>query len=207
MLGGSYFHQPDGSQVPVQVSSKRKYFPYFKDCLGAIDGTHIRAKVSPLDAPRYRGRKEYPTQNVLAACTFDLKFTATRYHLKEYSRNPPRNSRELYNLRHSSLRNAIERAFGVLKKRFPIIGSSNQSYYSVEVQKKIIMACCVLHNYLIDKDPDRRLMAQVDAEVANRSDEQRDTNVAEDSEERTRGEQLRDEIAASMWRNYNNNQV
>ncbi|KAK2416900.1 hypothetical protein QL285_039252 [Trifolium repens] len=26
-------------------------------------------------APRYRGRKDYPTQNVLAACTFDLKFT------------------------------------------------------------------------------------------------------------------------------------
>ncbi|KAJ4801431.1 nuclease [Rhynchospora pubera] len=258
MLGGSYFHQPDGSRIPVQVSSNRKYFPYFKDCLGAIDGTHIRAKVSPLDAPRYRGRKEYPTQNVLAACTFDLKFTyvlpgwegtasdskiiksalnrpcpliipegkyylvdagfmtksslltpyrATRYHLKEYSRNPPRNPRELYNLRHSSLRNAIERAFGVLKKRFPIIGSSNQSYYSVEVQKKIIMACCVLHNYLIERDPDRRLMAQVDAEVANRSDEQRDTNAVEDPQEITRGDQLRDEIAAAMWRDYNNNRV
>jgi hypothetical protein len=46
-----------------------------QDCVGAIDGTHIRVKVSAKDAPRYRGRKEYPTQNVLAACTFDLKFT------------------------------------------------------------------------------------------------------------------------------------
>ena len=27
------------------------------------------------DAPRYRGRKGYTTQNVLAACSFDLKFT------------------------------------------------------------------------------------------------------------------------------------
>ena len=27
------------------------------------------------DARRYRGRKGYPTQNVLAACSFDLKFT------------------------------------------------------------------------------------------------------------------------------------
>ena len=27
------------------------------------------------DAQRYRGRKGYPTQNVLAACSFDLKFT------------------------------------------------------------------------------------------------------------------------------------
>ena len=27
------------------------------------------------DAPRYRGRKDYTTQNVLATCSFDLKFT------------------------------------------------------------------------------------------------------------------------------------
>ena len=27
------------------------------------------------DAPRHRGRKGYPTQNVLVACSFDLKFT------------------------------------------------------------------------------------------------------------------------------------
>lgn len=28
-----------------------------------------------MDAQRYRGRKCYPTQNTLAACSFDLKFT------------------------------------------------------------------------------------------------------------------------------------
>ena len=27
------------------------------------------------DAPRYQGRKGYTTQNALAACSFDLKFT------------------------------------------------------------------------------------------------------------------------------------
>jgi hypothetical protein len=46
-----------------------------QDCIGAIDCTHVRVKVSIELAPRYRGRKDYPTQNVLAACTFDLKFT------------------------------------------------------------------------------------------------------------------------------------
>ncbi|KAF2323552.1 hypothetical protein GH714_036065 [Hevea brasiliensis] len=45
------------------------------DCVGIIDGTHIRVKVSRKEAPKYSGRKDYPTQNVLAACTFDLKFT------------------------------------------------------------------------------------------------------------------------------------
>ncbi|XP_030942164.1 glycine cleavage system H protein 2, mitochondrial-like isoform X5 [Quercus lobata] len=45
------------------------------DCIGALDRTHIRVKVSNEDVPRYRGRKGYTTQNVLAACSFDLKFT------------------------------------------------------------------------------------------------------------------------------------
>src|SRR5215471_13726721 len=33
----------------------------------------------------------------------------------------PRNEKELYNLRHASLRNVIERIFGVSKKRFKIL--------------------------------------------------------------------------------------
>ncbi len=43
-------------------------------------------------------------------------FRCTRYHLKEYTDNPPLNEQELFNLRHSSLRMCIERVFGVLKK-------------------------------------------------------------------------------------------
>ena len=31
--------------------------------------------MSSEDARRYQGRKGYPTQNVLATCSFDLKFT------------------------------------------------------------------------------------------------------------------------------------
>ena len=31
--------------------------------------------MSSEDARRYRGRKGYPKQNVLVACSFDLKFT------------------------------------------------------------------------------------------------------------------------------------
>ena len=35
-------------------------------------------------------------------------FKGVRYHLKEYSTREPENTRELYNHRHASLRNAIE---------------------------------------------------------------------------------------------------
>ena len=50
-----------------------------------------------------------------------------RYHLKEYSRIESQNAKELFNHQHSSLRNVIERTFGVLKKRFPIITSGTES--------------------------------------------------------------------------------
>jgi len=32
-------------------------------------------KVPRAQAPKFRGRKDYPTQNVFAACNFDMKFT------------------------------------------------------------------------------------------------------------------------------------
>jgi hypothetical protein len=43
--------------------------------VGAIDGTHIHARVPRKMQAAFRGRKHYPTQNVLAAIDFDLKFT------------------------------------------------------------------------------------------------------------------------------------
>jgi hypothetical protein len=47
----------------------------YKDCIGAIDGTHIRASVSKSMETSFRGRKPFPTQNVIVAVDFDLKFT------------------------------------------------------------------------------------------------------------------------------------
>ena len=46
-----------------------------QDCLGAINGTHVRASVPPEIQRRFRGRKDGTTQNVLATISFDLKFT------------------------------------------------------------------------------------------------------------------------------------
>ncbi|KAJ0021133.1 hypothetical protein Pint_30996 [Pistacia integerrima] len=94
-------------------------------------------------------------------------YRGERYHIKEYSqRNPPRNARELFNHRHSSLRNAIERAFGVLKKRFPIIGSGTELMYNIQTLKLIVSTCCIVHNFLMGVDPDEGLIAEVDAEIA-----------------------------------------
>ncbi|KAM3339160.1 hypothetical protein P3S68_031246 [Capsicum galapagoense] len=41
-----------------------------------------------------------------------------RYHLQEYSYCPSQNEKELFNLRHASLRSSVECAFAILKRRF-----------------------------------------------------------------------------------------
>ncbi|XP_042396558.1 uncharacterized protein LOC121986671 [Zingiber officinale] len=162
---------------------------FWMDCVGALDGTHICVKVSDVDAPRYRGRKDWPTTNVLVGCSFDLKFiyvlagwegTASDSRIiknvlsrrdkliipHEYSRCGPTNAKELFNFRYASLRDIIERAFGVLKKRFPIIASGTEPHYEIDIRTDIILACCILHNFLMEVDPDERLINEVDHELS-----------------------------------------
>ncbi|XLR48464.1 hypothetical protein S83_033124, partial [Arachis hypogaea] len=74
-LEGDFFRQPSGEEVPYEILNNSRFYPFFKDCIGAIDGTHSRVKVPRVDAPRFRKRKDHPTQNVLAVCGFDMKFT------------------------------------------------------------------------------------------------------------------------------------
>ncbi|KAF2299160.1 hypothetical protein GH714_030850 [Hevea brasiliensis] len=198
--------------VPPEIlNSKGRFYPYFKNCIGAIDG-HIRVKVPKADVSRYRGRKGIPIMNILAVCTFNLRFTyvlsgwegsasdsrilenaltredklkvfkgkfylvdagyplrskfftpyrSTRYHLKEYSRYPLENMKELFNLRHASLRNVIERVFGVLKR-------------------------------------DEDLLCQVDNELMQNDFDANEIRYIRDADARL-GEQIRNDMAMRMW--------
>ena len=65
-------------------------------------------------------------------------YRRVHYHLKEYYVLPPENTKELFNLHHASLHNAIKRTFGILKKRFPIITSTRNPSYCVDTQNEII---------------------------------------------------------------------
>ncbi|KAJ3698464.1 hypothetical protein LUZ61_002169 [Rhynchospora tenuis] len=257
-LEDRFLVQPsDDCEVPKEILLKRRFNPYFEKCVGAIDGTHIRVKVPKNDAKRYRSRKQFPTMNILVACSFDMKFTyvlagwegsahdstvlqdalhrddklkvpqgryyladagyalspsfltpyrGVRYHLKEYSNNPPEDLKELYNHRHSSLRNVVERTIGVVKKRFPIIASGNEPSYDVETVSDIFFACCVLHNFLMGVDPDEQLIAEVDNELMHGEIERnRHRPVVSRSENYREGERIRDSMALRMWGDYNQN--
>ncbi|GAV57658.1 hypothetical protein CFOL_v3_01195 [Cephalotus follicularis] len=45
-----------------------------KNCVRAIDGVYMPACVNPKHQVPFIGRKGIPTQNVMAACNFDMQF-------------------------------------------------------------------------------------------------------------------------------------
>ncbi|KAI9086609.1 hypothetical protein K1719_031470 [Acacia pycnantha] len=89
---------------------------------------------------------------------------------------------------------------------FPIIASGTEPTYGIKTQNRIIIACCILHNYLMMTDPEEELVAEVDEEIANQSvsEQHGDDHIEEDeNEEHTRlGENLRNSTADAMWRAY-----
>jgi hypothetical protein len=155
-----------GTPLATRILDNPKYYPYFDNCLGALDGTHVSMHVPLEEQSQYRNRKGTLSQNMLAVCNFDMQFVfvlpgwegsahdgrvlsnaqsrhnfntpkgkywlgdagygnseyvmapyrGVRYHLKEQRQADlkPNNAKELFNLRHASLRNVIERIFGVV---------------------------------------------------------------------------------------------
>lgn len=76
-------------------------------------------------------------------------YRGVRYHLREWAApgfDRPQNAKELYNLRHASLRNVVERAFGIVKKRFPIFISMPS--YPFILQMELVKCCFMIHNFL-----------------------------------------------------------
>jgi hypothetical protein len=61
--------------VPSKIRNDDRYCPYFKDCIEAIDGTHVPVKISPSKQIPYIGRKGTSTQNVITVCNFHICFT------------------------------------------------------------------------------------------------------------------------------------
>jgi DDE superfamily endonuclease len=107
----------------------------------------------------------------------------------------------LFNLRHASARNVIERIFGVLKNRFRILQLAPQ--YSLEIQARIPAALSAIHNYISahsDADDDN-LLKTIGGDTVNASHD--NSNDLEDGgliddfvDER------RDQIAQAMWDDY-----
>ena len=54
---------------------EERFWPHFKGAIGAIDGSHVPVSVPADDAVNHRCRHGFTSQNVLAVCDFDMRFT------------------------------------------------------------------------------------------------------------------------------------
>jgi hypothetical protein len=60
--------------VSSRIHGNPKFWPFFKDALGAIDGSHIHCAPPACERASYRNCKGFVSQNCLFACSFNLDF-------------------------------------------------------------------------------------------------------------------------------------
>nr|XP_034887553.1 uncharacterized protein LOC118028128 [Populus alba] len=205
---------PQFTSTPREIAMNPRFMPHFKNCVGAIDGTHVRACIPAANQIPFIERKGVPTQNVMAACSFDMQFMfvwagwegsahdtrifleaidnsninfpkppegkyylvdvgypneygylgpykGERYHFQEFRRRgEPSGRKEVFNHAHSSLRNVIERSFGVWKQRWKIL--QNMPAYPYKTQVEIVVASMALHNYIRRRSQDDAVFSEYD---------------------------------------------
>ncbi|XP_059638572.1 protein ALP1-like [Cornus florida] len=218
-------------------------------CSTLKDGTHIPATLPASTQLPFRGRKGYTTQNVMAVCDFDMRFTYVlagwegsandsrilnecteneamnfptppagkyylvdsgytnkldylapfrghTYHFQEYRRTrQPRGREEVFNHRHSSLRNIVERCFGLLKMRFAILRAMPPYKFSTQVL--IVMACYTLHNFIKNQHQPDDIFDGNDPPQSDSEDDEIVEHVP--SAQLREMDQLRNTIADQIW--------
>ncbi|XP_057535307.1 uncharacterized protein LOC130813488 [Amaranthus tricolor] len=137
--------------------------------------------------------------------SFLAPYKGTRYHLNLWRGSAPTNYKELFNLRHSSARNTIERAFGLLKKRWAILRKS--SFYDKQTQVRIINACFVLHNFVREENLyEKNLLNEVDDDLSNveafDTMEDKGEDFISTAQASPQWNNLRDKMSQKMFREY-----
>jgi hypothetical protein len=134
-----------------------------------------------------------------------IPYAKTRYHLREQAKAQlrPETKEELFNLRHAQLRNAIERIFGVIKRKFKILLRAPE--YTIKQQIQLILALTALHNFIAIRDThsdaDFQDLEEFDTWV-DWSPPPPPDHEARDITAKAEMERLRDTIAEQMWADY-----
>ncbi|XP_073138231.1 uncharacterized protein [Henckelia pumila] len=128
---------------------------------------------------------------------FLTPYRRTRYHLNDWTigATSPQNYKEYFNSKHCRARNVIERAFGLLKRRWAVLRSP--TFYSLQVQNRMILACMLLHNFIRFEMPEDPL-EEVD-EASNCNTENIEEYFIDNIESSPSWELWRDDLAMSMY--------
>lgn len=146
---------------------------------------------------------EFSGKYFLADCGFANRpnflapFRGVRYHLQDFAGHgrDPENPTELFNLRHASLRNVIERIFGIFKSRFTIFKSAPPFPYKTQVE--LVLACVALHNFLRKECRSDEFPIEEDDEPSSPSEEEE--NFQTQDQQREKANEWRATIASDMW--------
>ena len=120
--------------------------------------------------------------------------------MADFRRRRALTKEEKFNHSHAQLRNVIERAYGVLKARFPIL--KQMAKYKFEVQRDVVIACFAIHNFIRKCNIHDQLFLELDEDSIFNNEEE----VEADGEEALDGTEwgaqstqymatVRDEIA------------
>ncbi|KAK9050246.1 hypothetical protein SSX86_030784 [Deinandra increscens subsp. villosa] len=175
----------------------------------AHDSRILSEALSDLDAPfPFPPPEKYYLCDAAYAHTrgFMAPYRNVRYWLGDFRRRSALTNKEKFNHAHAKLRNVIERAFGVLKARFPIL--KRMAPFPLATQRNIAIACFALHNFIRKEGLSDDFFAQYDqpnvslqnshVHVNGNEDEVEAHGTAADRDYMT---QLRDGIAEQLMQN------
>eukprot|EP00268_Persea_americana_P028534 TRINITY_DN27701_c0_g1_i4.p1 TRINITY_DN27701_c0_g1~~TRINITY_DN27701_c0_g1_i4.p1 ORF type:complete len:141 (-),score=18.74 TRINITY_DN27701_c0_g1_i4:54-476(-) len=135
---------------------------------------------------------------------FLAPYRNVRYWLSDFrGGGQPRDKKERFNYVHSALRNVIERSFGVLRARFPIL--KRMPPYPFPVQRSIVVAAMTVHNFIRKEAIADTLFKQYENEdiflKANNDDDSGifDTDTIVDTAEQMEMLEVRDAIADALF--------
>ncbi|KAK3440629.1 hypothetical protein EUGRSUZ_B00883 [Eucalyptus grandis] len=164
------FFQPPKSDVPQEVLENPRLYPYFKDCVRAVDCIPFLVTVAVDEQGPFRNKNSLLMQNVqlvhltssrhylVDTKSVNLPGFLSPYHDVPYHLNGLpgdrhlQDAKDVFNQWHSLLRNSMNRIFSALKARFPILTSTPP--YPLQTQVKLVVTGCAIHNYIHIEKPD-----------------------------------------------------
>jgi hypothetical protein len=111
------------------------------------------------------------------------------------------NEKELFNLRHSSLRVTVERAFGFLKRRFKILDDATP-FFPFPTQVDIVVGCYIIHNWVIQDGLDEIFVEDITLPTYDHA-----TTRTGQAHDHAAMVNFRQQLADQMWADRQNNNV
>ena len=221
---------PDANTpLASEIRDNPKLYPFFKDCQGSIDRTHLDAFCPDDAVKQYQNQKGGISQNVLAACSQDMHFTyilsgwegsasdgyifddARRSNLtvppgKYFLADAGFSSCNVLLVPYHGERYHLKewgrvniRIFGVVKRWFRVLIVAPE--YDLTTQAKMVPAICVLHNFIRIHDVDDIPVIE-GPQSRHRASALMELGGDILNAERNAASDLQESIAMAMWNSY-----